>query len=459
MRELIPEDHEAFEKTYEDRPYFALRINTAKISESEFEKIAPYPAKKIPFTEGGYYISDTDAWSKHPYYYAGLYYIQEPSAMLPAELIPVSEGDLVLDLCAAPGGKSTRLIQKRPKLLVSNDISFSRTIPLVKNMELCGCTNYCVTCADPEKLSQHFSGCFDRIIVDAPCSGEGMFRKDPGLIRSYEEKGPGYYRDIQESILASAYKMLKSGGFLMYSTCTFSDIEDEQTLIAFLSAHKDMRVCEIEPKYGLCGPYDRYKDHNEIKGCVHALPHRFAGEGHFVALMKKEGQMSHEDARGLHHEAGVFVCFDDLPDIVRRFLDYLRPDSLKTLKESRFLIGPDNMIYLLPECFLRIYSGSIRFVRTGVCIGSIKRSGNFVPHTAFALSLKPDDIKQTVSFEPDDMNVYRYLKGETIVPDTTDTSFPESGYVLVCVARFPLGFAVSDGKKLKNLYEKGWIYR
>ena len=302
IKELLPDSYDALLRSYDEKPYLALRVNTLKISVEEFEKVAPYRIEKIPFTDGGYYINDTDAWSKHPYYYAGLYYIQEPSAMLPGQFLPVSNEHTVLDLCAAPGGKSFSLLQKSPQMLLANDISFSRTIALVKNIEMTGAGNCMVMCEKPEKLSEQYKESFDRIIVDAPCSGEGMFRKDPGLIKAYKEKGPDHYRPIQEEILNSAYSMLKNGGLLMYSTCTFSDIEDEQVILSFLSKHKDMSLCDIDKTDGLCGPYKKYDNNDILKGCVHALPHLFKGEGHFLALMKKNDSRNSPELKSASYD-------------------------------------------------------------------------------------------------------------------------------------------------------------
>ena len=188
MSELLGDSFDDLIRSYEKKPYSGLRVNTSKISCEDFERVAPFSLTRIPFVSNGYYIDDTDAWSKHPYYYAGLYYLQEPSAMLPADNLPVKRGDKVCDLCAAPGGKSTQLSTLCPSVLLSNDISFSRTIPLVKNLEMFGCGNFLVSCTQPDVLAQKFPASFDAILVDAPCSGEGMFRKDRGLISSYEKK-------------------------------------------------------------------------------------------------------------------------------------------------------------------------------------------------------------------------------------------------------------------------------
>ncbi len=452
MNELLGGEYDSFLQTYDKPAVSSLRVNTSKITVSEFEKKAPFPISKIPFVPNGYYINDTDAWSKHPYYYAGLYYIQEASAMLPAVNLPVMAGDAVLDLCAAPGGKSTQLCLLDADILISNDISRSRTIPLVANLERFGQNNWCVTCESPEKLAEIYPETFDKILVDAPCSGEGMFRKDNKLISSYNEKGPAYYRPIQSEILEQAYKMLSFGGMMLYSTCTFSDIEDEQVINDFLLCHTDMSMCEIKQEYGLTGPYAKYCN-TPLKGCVHALPHRFKGEGHFMALMQKSG--CKKESAAILHDTDTY---DDVCKMCGELTRHFSSKLLSKLEKKSFLCSRDGYIYMLPDGFQRLFDKNIRYSRTGTCIGSISQRGKFIPHTAFALYLDPDDYDNKLCLDVNDPLVVKYLKGETIVA-TGGMSIPEKGIVLVCAGNYPLGFASYDGSKLKNLYEKGWIYR
>ena len=454
MKELLGAEYESFIGSYDDTGVSSIRVNTSKVSLDEFERTAPFPISKIPFAPNGYYINDTDAWSKHPYYYAGLYYIQEASAMLPAATLPIGPGDRVLDLCAAPGGKSTQLCLSDAAILISNDISRSRTIPLVANLERFGRNNWCVTCESPEKLSACYPETFDKILVDAPCSGEGMFRKDKKLIASYIEKGPAHYSTIQSEILENAYKMLSPGGMILYSTCTFSDIEDEKIILAFLDGHPDMSICDIEKDHGLCGPYEKYRDEERIRGCVHALPHRFKGEGHFMAMMKKVGSK-----KTVEKTQPDTDTFDRISRTAGELIRFLSDRILGDMKNRRFLFGSDGYIYMLPDGFGRLFDRSIRYSRTGTCIGSVSARGKFIPHTAFAMTLEPEDFKNTLCLHADDALVLKYLKGETIVLDNRINCGIEKGIVLICVDGYPLGFAANDGGRLKNLYEKGWIYR
>ena len=188
MKELLKDDFEAYMQSFEQERYYGLRINTNKISVEDFLKISPFPLEPIPWTDNGFYYQGDQKPAKHPYYYAGLYYLQEPSAMLPAQVLPIEEGEYVLDTCAAPGGKSTELAAKlqNTSLLLSNDISTSRCQGLIKNLELSGSYNTWVCSEDLIDLSKRFAEIFDKILVDAPCSGEGMFRKEPHFISSWQ---------------------------------------------------------------------------------------------------------------------------------------------------------------------------------------------------------------------------------------------------------------------------------
>ena len=205
-RILGEEEYGEYLASLEESRRYGLRVNTAKISPEEFEKIAPFPLTKIPYVDNGYYYGGSIQPAKHPYYFAGLYYLQDPSAMTPASRLPVEKGDMVLDLCAAPGGKATELAARLggTGLLVANDISSKRAKALLKNIELFGVENSFVTTEYPQKLQEHFTGFFDKILIDAPCSGEGMFRKDSSMVKAWEQNGPEFYAGLQETILAQA---------------------------------------------------------------------------------------------------------------------------------------------------------------------------------------------------------------------------------------------------------------
>ena len=283
MRQLLGEEFPAYMESFEKPSVNGLRVNTGKVAAERLADLLPYELEEVPWIGNGFYYPSGDRLSKDVYYYAGLYYLQEPSAMTPASLLPVEPGDLVLDVCAAPGGKSTELGVKLKGrgMLVSNDISNSRAKALLKNLELFGIPNICVTSETPEKLAGVFPEFFDKILVDAPCSGEGMFRRDKDMVKSWQEKGPEYYCEIQKEIVEQAVSMLKPGGYLLYSTCTFDREEDEEIIEEALSRHPELELVKLPLFEGAVDGFG-------LSGCIRLFPHRIKGEGHFIALLHKK---------------------------------------------------------------------------------------------------------------------------------------------------------------------------
>ena len=445
MKLLLGTDYDAWLESYEKKPYAGLRVNRSKIEPDEWEiNLSPFELRRVLWTKNGYYISEEAKASRHPYYYAGLYYLQEPSAMAPAAVLQVEPGDRVLDLCAAPGGKSTELGAKLQGegLLVSNDISNSRAKALLKNLELFGIPNICVTSETPEKLASVFGPYFDKILVDAPCSGEGMFRKDPDLIKSWLDRGPEAYAPIQREILASAVRMLKPGGLLLYSTCTFAQIEDEDTIEWLLHTEPDMELVPLIPWEGAC---------SGINGMpvIRLFPHKVEGEGHFLALLKKK-----ENAL----EERETASSEKVPAEVRRLekeSDFLQWEAMlkRSFDRSRMMVR-DHMVYYLPECFEKTWN--LRYLRTGLLLGEWKKN-RFEPSQAVAMALSMREFSQSLSLSSDDERTIRYLKGETIFPNPSE-SF-QKGWVLIGVDGYPLGWAKYTGSSFKNKYYPGWRWQ
>lgn len=267
MKKQLGDTFPEYVRTLSEPPFSGVRINPLKTNAEEvFGKINTEHSQ-IPWVEEGFYVTDTSVFTKHPFYYAGLYYIQEPSAMTPVTWLAPEPDDIVLDLCAAPGGKSTQIAAglTGKGYLVTNDLSASRCKALLKNIELAGIGNVVITCADPHDLEAVYPEFFDKILVDAPCSGEGMFRKDRAVLNAYREHGPGFFAPIQKSVLEAAITMLKPGGVLVYSTCTFSKTEDEDNVDWVLENYPCMKLEKMTKLF----------------------PHRIKGEGHFVARFKK----------------------------------------------------------------------------------------------------------------------------------------------------------------------------
>ncbi len=441
MKDLLgEEEYDAYVRSFDEERLYGLRINTLKITPEEFTEITALSLKPVPWIENGFYYEGDERPAKDPYYYAGLYYLQEPSAMTPANLLPVLPGDKVLDLCAAPGGKSTELGAKLKGegLLVSNDISNSRAKALLKNLELWGIENICVTSEEPKKLKETFGEFFNKILIDAPCSGEGMFRKDADMVKSYEEHGPEYYAEIQKEIVNQAVDMLVPGGLLLYSTCTFSVCEDEDIIRFILEQHKDMELLSLPL-------FEGASDGIGLSGCLRLFPHRIKGEGHFMALLKKKQSDTDTFFDGNNTEKK-----GTLPEELTEFLSMVT----KPLDRNRIHIK-NEAVYYLPEGFPE-HARKLRFLRTGLMLGEMKK-GRFEPAQSFSMALKAEEFKQTVSWEKSDERVIRYLKGETISLKEEEGQI--KGWCLVCVDGFPLGFAKGTGSTLKNKYYPGWRWQ
>lgn len=445
MKHILGQEYALFEKAMEERSKKGLRINRGKISVEEFLKKSPFFLEPVPYVENGFYYSEEDTPGRHPYYNAGLYYIQEPSAMVPASLLSPLPGDKVLDLCAAPGGKATEWGSqlKGEGVLFANDISSSRAKALLKNLEMAGIKNLFVTAETPERLASFYPSYFDKILIDAPCSGEGMFRKEHQLIKSWEKKGPTDYKDLQKEILSYGADMLKPKGKLLYSTCTFSPQENEGVIDFLLKTNPDMELLPIEKKQGFfSGRPDLIKGGGEeLKRCVRLYPHKIKGEGHFVALFQKKGKDMSKKEKPPFHDAKRFPKMDAF------FC------GLSWKMEPSRIFEKEGRIYYLPKN--EEVKKSIRYLRTGLLLGE-ERKNTFVPSQALAMALKPEEYPKVLSFFPEDERIIKYLKGETL--DISDKGLPleNKGYYLVCVEHYPLGFGKKIGHQLKNKVEPGW---
>lgn len=441
MKALLgEEEYQRYLESFKEERLYGLRVNRLKIAPEEFVRMADIKLKPVPWISNGFYYEGEERPAKDPYYYAGIYYLQEPSAMTPANLLPVVPGDHVLDLCAAPGGKSTELGAKLngKGILVSNDISNTRAKALLKNLELWGIENICVTSEEPEKIKHAFGQFFNKILIDAPCSGEGMFRKDSEMIKSYEEHGPEYYAVIQKEILSHALDMLVPGGLLMYSTCTFSLCEDEDIIKWVLEEYKEMELVKLPL-------FDRADDGKGLSGCLRLFPHKIKGEGHFLALLKKKEQAEKKELQG-----GEMETAKNLPPEFEEFLSLIS----KPFHKARIRVKND-CVYYLPES-LPGGTEKLRFLRSGLLLGEIKKK-RFEPSQALAMALKPYEFKQVLSWEKKDERVVRYLKGETI--SLMEKEGKVTGWCLICVDGFPLGFAKGTGVTLKNKYYPGWRWQ
>ena len=445
MRDLLGEEEfSAYLKSFDEERLYGLRVNTAKVTPEAFPELVSWDLKPVPWIPNGFYYEGTERPAKDPYYYAGLYYLQEPSAMTPAMLLPVKPGDRVLDLCGAPGGKSTELGVKLAGkgVLISNDISNSRAKALLKNLELWGISNICVTSETPDKLADVFGPWFDKILIDAPCSGEGMFRKDDDMVKSYEERGPEYYSEIQKEITDQAVRMLAPGGLLLYSTCTFSRCEDEEIICHILENHQEMELIRLPLFEGASGGIG-------LDGCIRLFPHKIKGEGHFISLLRKNGGGAERTAAGSRERSRTEPQGKKAPALPTELTDFLALMN-REFEDSRIMIKNDS-VYYLPENF--VPAKELRYLRTGLLLGELKNK-RFEPGQVLAMTLHAEEFRQTISWKKEDDRVIRYLKGETI--SLTPEEGPVKGWCLVCVDGYPLGFAKGTGMALKNKYYPGW---
>lgn len=458
MKEILGEDYEAFLAGFDGQRQYGLRVNTLKMNLEEFERIAPFHLKKVPWISNGYFYEAEDAPAKHPFYSAGLYYLQEPSAMTPASRLKVQPGERVLDLCAAPGGKATELgaALQGEGLLVANDINTARARALLRNLELFGISNSFVTNEPPHVLAERFPEFFHKIMVDAPCSGEGMFRKNPAVVDSWQEKGPEYFSKLQREIIVQAADMLLPGGMMFYSTCTFSPLENEKTITHLLKERPDMEVIPTEDYEGFAEGLTSYRGEvfdESCKLCRRIWPHKMSGEGHFMALLhKKSGTQQQvqqtvsqssiwwEKCKGLNKEQKAAA--EDFFSHVNIAYDGKRID-----------VRGDNLYYLpAPK-----YDGrGLHFLRNGLFMGEFKKK-RFEPSQPFALALHAQDFDQVLDFPADDERLSRYLRGETLdVSDLIAGEKKRKGWQLVMVAGHPLGFGKLVNNNLKNKYPAGW---
>ena len=432
MEALLGDEYQEFMDCMEAPNYNGLRVNTNKISCEEFEKICPFTIRKVPWIENGYYYDTRlDKPAKHPYYYAGLYYLQEPSAMTPASRLPVEPGDRVLDLCAAPGGKATELGAKTKGqgILYANDISRTRCRALLKNLELMGIGNLYVTNETPENLADRFPEYFDKILIDAPCSGEGMFRREPSMVAHWEKEGPEFYHKIQKNIVTSAAAMLRTGGMMLYSTCTFSELENEGTIQYLLEQVPEMRVVEMKPYEGFA------QGRNGLGKTVRIFPHKMQGEGHYLALLQKG-----ESKDNGYEEKKKNT--DKVPAEAEEFFSHM-----KVLPGTELHRDKEHLVaywdHTTPE-------RGLHYFRTGLYLGQIKKN-RFEPSQTLAMYLKKEEFDQIIDLPVDDPRVVKYLKGETISAESTG-----KGYHLVCVDGYPLGWGKYANGILKNKYNPGW---
>ncbi|MBR6532101.1 MAG: hypothetical protein IKT61_06330 [Clostridia bacterium] len=436
MKDLLGSDYDAFLKSYNETPVRSFRINTNKISEADFLKINPFGGEKIPFAENAYYF-DFDKIGNHPYHHAGMLYIQEPAAMSAVASIDIVEDWKVLDLCAAPGGKSSQAaVGLSDGMIVSNEIIPSRCKILTGNMERLGFKNAVTTCADAKRLSSLFGEEFDLVIVDAPCSGEGMFRKDETAINEWSPANVKLCAERQAEILGYIHTTVNEGGYLLYSTCTYSLEENEMQVDAFLCEHPEFELVPVNTcvkEHTADGiKFDGCKTEN-ISFCRRFYPHISKGEGQFVALMKKKSgngiYSKRENALEEIPKNEQKIVFDFLDSTLQEY----DKKCVKKYKESIVYFEPD---FVVPK--------GVAF-SCGVTIGTVQK--NYIqPHHQFFMAMG-NVFRRKINLTADEAD--SYLKGNTIPCNC------ENGWAVVTVDSCTLGGAKAVNGTAKNHYPKG----
>lgn len=435
IKDMLGNEYDDFVKACDGEIFRGLRINTLKTNSDNVLSNLGYNVEESKFCKESYYIpSDIQSPGNHPLHHAGAFYIQEPSASSAVAVMGIENGDKVLDLCAAPGGKSTQIAAKLngTGLLWSNEYVRSRVQPLISNIERMGIKNAVVSSAHPEDLCSKLEGYFDKILVDAPCSGEGMFRKEPNALDNWSVANSKTCGQRQLHILDSASKALKNGGILCYSTCTFSYYENEEVIEQFLISHPEFSIIDMPFNFGKEG-YLKYAPNTpDIIKTRHIFPQN-KGEGHYIALLKKNGDTIYDMSADNRSKIASVTVFDEF------WKDNFQESKL--LDKEILLIN--DKVYISP---ITPETKGCGVVRSGVYAGDIKGKRFEPSHNLF--SAYGEFAKNKINLSIDDPSLYAFLRGEEIDCD-------QKGYTAVLVEGIPLSFGKASNGKLKNHYPKG----
>jgi len=448
MGQILGDEYPEFLNIYNQPPTIGIRANRLKITPHELHSKLPYALRPIPWADDGFLVTETQRPGKHPYHAAGLYYVQDPSAMAVSVLMDPQPGERILDLAAAPGGKSTHIasMMRNRGILVANDTNPARVKSLAKNIERWGARNVVITNETPERLRAKFGVFFDRVLVDAPCSGEGTFRKDPTARRKWAPEFVERCARHQDSILHSAAKLVRIGGLLVYATCTFAPQENEGTIFRFLSNHSNFRLIEV-PHFdgfdsGKSEWVNRSKCADVVKYCVRLWPHRLPGEGHFIAVMKKVHSQESEPV--LVSEEHDEKCPADEQALFDSFVsETILSSAFSEMKMS--LKG--TYLYAIPEGLPDIKG--LRVVHWGWWLGTMKKK-RFVPSHALAMGLDLKYVKRVIPLSLSDPATLRFLRGEVLPSEGSD------GWFLVTLDGYPLGWGKRVNGRLKSHSPK-WL--
>lgn len=447
MKAFLGNEWDDFLYSYDNNRFQALRFNTLKVQSPEermriLKVLGISSDKRVSWANEAYYFDENVRPGKHPYHEMGLYYIQEPSAMSAAALLAPKPGMRVLDLCAAPGGKSTQLATYLGDsgLLVSNEINTQRSRILSQNIERMGIKNAIVTNEDSFVLASHFQGFFNAIQVDAPCSGEGMFRKLPEAIEQWSMENVAICAARQKEILDNAAVMLKPGGTIVYSTCTFSKEENEDVIEYFLEKHSDFTLEEMERFW----------------------PHKVDGEGHFVAKLVRRGSVDTgfksdrqtkkiKNNKNRKNETKPALTKENMK-LLSEFLDETISDDMAALIKNSRLVMFGEQLYRLPD--MEVDIKGLKVQRAGLHIGEFKKQ-RFEPSHSLALALKLSEAKNVVKLTCDNPQTIGFFNGQSVMLSDEQAAECKKGWALVCVDGYPAGWGKVNGTQVKNHYPKG----
>ncbi len=434
MKNLLGNSFSDYLNALNEPPVRGFRVNTDKISVEDFEKLNLFSSQRIPYVENGFYL-DYDKIGNHPYHHAGMIYVQEPGAMAPAECIDIRPEWKILDMCAAPGGKSTQLRNKlgADGVLVSNEIIPSRCRILTGNVERLGLKNTVTTCMDSAKIAKTFPDTFDLIMVDAPCSGEGMFRKEEIAVTEWSTENVLMCAERQKEILENACLALKDGGYIVYATCTFSLEENEMVIDSFLDSHPEFELIPVNERVrnSTCDgiSFDGCKCGN-IADCRRFYPHISKGEGQFMAVLRNKNRSVDNPTMAVKNKIDKSV-FDFLDGV----LDSYNNDYVRMYNGNPVYFTPD-----FPVADGKAFS-------CGITIGEIKKN-YILPHHQFFMAMGKD-FRRKIELSADSDEIKRYLHGEEIPADC------DNGWAVVTVDGCAVGGAKVSGGKAKNHYPKG----
>ena len=427
MKSLLKDEYDDFKKALLEKPVKGLYLNRNK---KNVERVLDQNyVEHHPIVENGYLYDENYHPGRSAYFLAGLYYIQEPSAMLVADALPIEPDDFVLDMCAAPGGKSCEIASRLTGegVLIANDIEASRARILSENIERFGLDNTIVTNVDPMRFTKQFQEAFDKIILDAPCSGEGMFRKLEQAVDTWSEEKVLECAHIQKNLLKGSYDMLKQGGMVIYSTCTYS-YEENEAMVHYAVDELGFELLPLNKSNGLCPGVD-------LDEVVRCYPHHYRGEGHFIALLRKPGNSPRKQVRTIKPSV-------NLADL--KVLEAFYQENLNK-KVPSYIIENNGHLYAVKKNFPELKG--IRVLRNGLYLGEVRKN-RFIPSYSLALTLTKQDVKRSYDYPSESEEIKKYIHGETL------EGTGEKGFGVIFVDGYPLSF-YKESNQVKNLFPKG----